>query len=97
MNDDIHLLPPPRTLWVRLLLMLLMGAAFQLAATLLMFIAVVQLVLAFASDAPNARLEQLGRSLGRYLAQIAEFESFASEELPFPFGPWPSDNSQIVP
>jgi hypothetical protein len=37
--------PPPRKLWVRLLLMVLLAAAFQLAASVLLFLAVVQLVL----------------------------------------------------
>lgn len=95
MNDEISLLPPPRKRWVRLLLMLLLAAAFQLAASVLLFVALLQLVLAAATDAPNQRLQQLGRSLGRYLAQIAEFESFGSEELPFPFSAWPSGNNQI--
>ncbi|CAN5308283.1 hypothetical protein BH10PSE16_BH10PSE16_02170 [soil metagenome] len=95
MKDEMLLLPPPRKLWVRALLMILLAAAFQLAASVLLFVAVVQLVLAFATDAPNALLQQLGRSLGRYLAQIADFESFGSEELPFPFSAWPPGNSQI--
>ena len=92
MNREITL-APPRKLWVRGLLMILLAAAFQLAASLLAFIAVLQLVLAAATDAPNIRLQHLGRSLGRYLAQIADFESFGSEELPFPFNAWPSGNS----
>ncbi|MEP6587488.1 MAG: DUF4389 domain-containing protein [Polaromonas sp.] len=91
----MRLLPPPRKLWVRVLLMILLAAAFQLAASVLLFIAVVQLLLAAATDAPNVRLQQLGRSLGRYLAQIADFECFISEELPFPFGAWPPGSSQI--
>ena len=94
MNDEMRLLPPPRKLWVRLLLMLLLAAAFQLAASVLLFVAVVQLVLAAATDAPNLRLQHLGRSLGRYLAQVADFESFGSEELPFPFSSWPSGNKK---
>ena len=95
MNNEISLLPPPRKLWVRLPLMLLLAAAFQLAASVLLFVSVLQLVLAAATDAPNLRLQQLGRSLGRYLAQIAEFESFGSQELPFPFSAWPLGKSQI--
>ena len=55
------------------------------AAWLLLISAIVQLVPAAASDGPNQRLGSFGRSLGRYLAQIAEFVSFASEEVPFPF------------
>ncbi|MBH2019888.1 DUF4389 domain-containing protein [Polaromonas sp.] len=95
MNDEMLLLPPPRKLWVRALLMILLAAAFQLAASVLLFVAVVQLVLALTTGAPNARLQQLGRSLGRYLAQIASFESFGSEALPFPFSAWPPGNGQI--
>ncbi|MDP2254945.1 MAG: DUF4389 domain-containing protein [Polaromonas sp.] len=79
--------PAPRKLGVRLLLL---AAAFQLAASLLLlFVAVLQGVLMLATDSANARLKFFGRSLGRYLAQIADFESFASESLPFPFSEWP--------
>jgi hypothetical protein len=85
----MNALPPPRKLWVRLLLMALLAAAFQLAASVLLFLAVVQLLLAVGTGAPNVRLQHFGRSLSRYLAQIAEFESFTSEELPFPFSDWP--------
>lgn len=79
---------PPRSIWLRALLMLLMAVAFQLTATLLGVLAVVQFVLALI-NAPNARLCHFGRSLGRYLGQIASFVSFASEETPFPFSDWP--------
>lgn len=91
---ELVALPPPRKLWVRLLLMLLLAAAFQLAASVLFFVAVLQLVLAVATDAPNPRLQNFGRSLGRYLAQIADFESFGTETLPFPFSEWPAGNKQ---
>lgn len=75
----------PRKLWVRLLLMVLLAAAFQLAASVLFFVAVLQLLLTLATDAPNARLRLFGRSL----AQITDFESFGTEALPFPFSEWP--------
>ena len=96
MNHEIAL-APPRKLWVRGLLMLLLAAAFQLAASVLAFIAVLQLVLAAATDTPNLRMQHLGRSLGRYLAQVAEFESFGTEDLPFPFSPWPSGEQGVKP
>jgi hypothetical protein len=79
-----------RTLPVRALLMLLMCFAFQLAAWVLIAIAVLQLLFAVFSDEPNPRLQGLGRSVGRYLGQIAGFVSFSTEAAPFPFSDWPS-------
>ena len=70
--------------------MILMGIAYQLASTLLFFVALIQFVVAVASDAPNQRLRTLGRNLGRYQGQIASFVSFATEEPPFPFADWPT-------
>jgi hypothetical protein len=90
-------LPPPvgpqRKLWVRALLMLVMAAAFQLAATVLVVVAVLQLILSVAESEANARLARVGRSIGRYLAQIARFVSFASEQVPFPFSDWPDEGA----
>ncbi|MEO5661053.1 MAG: DUF4389 domain-containing protein [Polaromonas sp.] len=94
MSENFTLVPA-RKLWVRALLMLLLAAAFQLAASLLMFMALLQLVLAAATGSPNERLQHFGRSLGHYLRQIASFECFASEALPFPFNAWPENSSQI--
>ncbi len=79
-----------RSLWVRVLIMILMAMAFHLAATLLGVLALVQFVLVLVTDGPNERLQQLGRGLGRYFRQLTDFLSFASEEAPFPFSDWPS-------
>ena len=83
----------PRKLWIRVLLMVLLAAAFHLAASVLFFVALLQLVLAVVSNQPNARLRLFGRSLGRYLAQIADFECFGTEALPFPFSEWPDEGT----
>ena len=80
----------PRSIWMRGLLMILMALAYQLASTLLFFVAIIQFVLALINGSPNARLMGFGRSLGRYQGQNANFVSFASEELPFPFADWPT-------
>ena len=81
--------PEPRKLWVRALLMLLMCAAFQLAAWVLVLTAVVQLVFAIFNDEPNKRLQRFGSGVGLYLTQIASFVAFATETVPFPFSDWP--------
>jgi hypothetical protein len=82
-----------RSIWVRGLLMILTALAYYISGTLLAIGAIIQFVLALVSDGPNARLIGFGQSLGRYLGQIADFVSFATEEVPFPFSPWPADHS----
>ena len=88
-DNALATLPPPRKLWMRALLMLLMCLAFQIAAWVLIIAAVLQLCFAAFSGEPNPRLQSLGRSVGRYLGQIAAFVSFSTETLPFPFTDWP--------
>ena len=80
---------PPRKLPMRALLMLLMCLAFHLAAWVMIVIAVLQICFAAFGDEPNPRLQGLGRSVGRYLGQIAAFVAFSTETLPFPFTDWP--------
>ncbi len=82
--------PVRRNIWLRGLQMILMGIAYQFAGSLLFFVALIQFVLAVASDTPKARLMAFGGSLGRYQGQIANFVSFATEQAPFPFSDWPS-------
>jgi hypothetical protein len=82
--------PDRRNVWLRGLMMILMATAFQLAATLLGLLAVVQFVMALVNSAPNHRLSEFGQALGRYLRQIADFVSFGSDDAPFPFADWPS-------
>ncbi|MES2976900.1 MAG: DUF4389 domain-containing protein [Pseudomonadota bacterium] len=94
-TDPIDPTPAPRKLWQRALLMLLFALAFQLSAWLLAASAVVQLIMTLATGNPNARLARFGLSLGTYLGQIASFEAFATQHLPFPFSEWPA--SAAVP
>lgn len=90
MNDSSVTPSSQRNIWIRGLFMLLMGFAFQVSGTVLCIVTVIQFVMMLLSDTPNARLTSFGRSLGRYLQQIAKFLTFATEEIPFPFNDWPS-------
>lgn len=81
--------PAQRKLWVRALLMVLFAAAFNLAAWVLVAVAVLQLLVVLVADGPNERLRSFGRSLGAYLSAIADFVTFGTETLPFPFNDWP--------
>lgn len=90
MNQDTTSGLEKRNIWLRGLLMILMGLAYQLAGTVLFFTAILQFIFTLASNAPNPRLAAFGQSLGRFQSQIAKFVSFASEVVPFPFTDWPA-------
>lgn len=92
MNDTPDIPIERRNIWLRGLFMLLMGFAFQVSGTVLCIVTVIQFVMALLNGTPNARLVSFGRSLGRYLQQIANYLAFATEEMPFPFSDWPAGN-----
>lgn len=92
MNEHVEFTKSERNIWLRGLMMILMGLAYQLVGTVVFLLAFIQFVLALLNNEPNTRLMAFGRSLGRYQSQIADFVSFATEDapFPFPFADWPS-------
>ncbi len=79
-----------RAIWVRFLYMALFIVAFQVGAGVAALIMVVQFALTLITGSSNAELRDLGSRLGRYLAEIVSFQTFASDARPYPFQPWPA-------
>ena len=90
MNENSVTPTDKRNIWIRGLFMLLMFLALHVCGTVLSIVTVIQFVMVLLNDTPNTRLVSFGRSLGRYLQQIADFQTFATEEMPFPFNDWPA-------
>lgn len=90
MNDHSEVSTGTRNIWMRGLFMLLMSLACNVAMTVLFVVALMQFLIMLLDDSPNERLASFGRSLARYLQQIVNFMTFASEAIPFPFNDWPS-------
>ena len=89
----MHDTPTPATrcnIWIRALFMLLMALAYHVASTVLWFVAVIQFLIALVNDKPNDRLVSFGRGIGRYLQQLTNYLTFATEDVPFPFSDWPT-------
>lgn len=82
--------------WVRLLFMLLYAGAFYIAAWVGAAVALIQLGFKLITGNAVPRLAVFGRSLARFLGQIAVFETFGSDQRPWPFAPWP-DGSPETP
>ena len=97
MSDPSSTPAVQRSIWLRCVLMILMAMIFHFCGTLLFLLAVIQFVITLLSGAANARLNSFGHALGRYLGQLADFLSFAAEELPFPFSDWPDAGGRGTP
>ncbi len=94
MNQDSVIPVRKHSIWVRGLFMLLMILAYHVAGTVLFVVALIQFLIALMNDTPNVRLVAFGRSLGRYYREIANFVTFATEEVPFPFSDWPGGETE---
>ena len=92
MNENSVVPTNNRNIWKRGLFMLLMALACHVSVTVLFIISLIQFVIKLLNDAPNERLASFGRSLGRYFQQIVGFMTFATEDIPFPFNDWPTDD-----
>ncbi len=77
-----------RALWLRGLWMLAFAVFFAIAETVLLLVAVVQFLWMLSTGERNRRLAEFGRGLGRWLHDVALFQSAASEARPFPWGKW---------
>jgi hypothetical protein len=78
-----------RDIWKRGLFMLLFAIAFAAGQMILNLMAVVQFVWLLATREHNENLARFGASLSIWFADVARFQSCASDDKPFPWRPWP--------
>ncbi len=77
-----------RDVWMRGLWMLAFAVFFAIAETVLLLVAVVQFLWMLLAGRKNDGLAEFGTGLGRWLHDVALFQSAASEARPFPWGKW---------
>jgi len=78
-----------RQAWLRGLYILLLAAFYSIAEIVLCAVVLFQFLSLLISGNANERLLNFGQSLASYIYQIIQFMTANSEELPFPFNPWP--------
>jgi hypothetical protein len=80
-----------RNIWTRALFMVLFAIAYGLVEIILTLLVVVQFFVVLLTARANEPLLKFGTNLGRYVYQIIQFQTFNSEDKPFPFSDWPED------
>jgi hypothetical protein len=78
-----------RPVWKRGLIMLLFAIAFGIGQMVLNIITIVQFFWLLIQNERNENLARFGASLANWFAEVARFQSGATEDKPFPWRPWP--------
>lgn len=89
-NADVEHHMHRRSTWIRLIYMLILAAAWTVAEVVFIAVVVLQFLAKLFTGEPIKNLLSFGRNLAEYMAAIARFQTFVTEELAFPFTPWPS-------
>ena len=84
-------------IWLRLLFMIILSMAYGVAEAVTFAVVVFQFVASLFTGKPNDQLARFGRNLARYFQQIIAYMTFATEEKPFPFMPWPDEPHEETP
>lgn len=84
-------------IWLRLIIMIVLGVAFNVAELVILAVSVFQFLVSLFTGEPNDHLTRFGRNLSRYIQQIIAYLSFASDDRPFPFSSWPDEPEKEVP
>ncbi len=79
------------SIWLRLFFMIVLGIAYGVTELVTSVVVVFQFLASLFAGQPNNRLARFGRNLARYFQQITVYLTFATEEKPFPFAPWPDE------
>ena len=79
------------SIWLRLVSMIVLAVALNIAEIVILAVVVFQFLATLFTSKPNIQFTHFGRNLARYLQQIITFMTFATEEKPFPFSPWPDE------
>lgn len=88
-ETDISLGDEVPSIWMRGLVMIAMAIFFAIAETLLFAMAVVQFFWVLFAKEKNVAISDFGASLSDWISQVVKFQTFATEDRPFPWGDWP--------
>ena len=97
MSDELKQNLSRRSTWIRVAYMVLFALIFGIAEFVVLVIAVVQIIGRLTTGKVNVELRTLGDRIGRYLHEIVAYQTFNTEERPYPFAPFPGRKTTTMP
>ena len=96
MDEDLKESLTATDTWIRGLFMLLFGIFYSVAEFVMIVVVIFQFVIMLVKGQTNERLLEFGDDLSAYIFQILQFQTFNTEEKPWPFAPWPYSEEPII-
>jgi len=78
------------SVWKRLLFMILFAILYSAAEVVLVVVVIYQFLSLLFTGKKNEKVLSFGAQLSAYIYQVFSFQTFNTEEKPFPMGDWPS-------
>ncbi len=82
--------------WLRLVFMVLFWIALRISEFAIGVTMLMQFVYRISQGEHHPKLMAFGDSLSQYVASIAAFQTYQTEDKPFPFGSWPAAKNPVV-
>ena len=76
--------------WMRLVYMVLFAVIFNIVEFVVTVVVVIQFLFKLFAGRPNENLSALGQALASYVYGIIAYLTFHSDDMPYPFAPWPT-------
>ena len=88
MRDEIKANLTHKSTWIRLIHMIVLIVAFNIALLIIGVVVVFQFLSKLLTGNANENLKASGAQIGLYLCCIVRFITFETEDMPYPFAPW---------
>lgn len=89
-EEDLKRHVSDKDTWLRFVYLVVFGIAFYLSILLTFATSIFQFLAKLFSGSAFAGLSEFGDNLATYQAQVTRFITFASDDKPFPFAPFPN-------
>lgn len=87
-----------KDVWMRLVYMVIFGVILYVISNILIFIiAILQFLWQVFTKKPLPGLQDFGGVVAKYFEQSAAYLTYATDERPFPFGPYPEPDPETAP
>ena len=95
MNDNMKENLKDNSTWMRVLYMAIFVIIFNIVEILIAALVIFQVLVLLFTAEKNQRLLGFGSMLSQYAYRILQYLTFNSEDKPFPFADWESENSLL--